>query len=106
MSGAITATQVIAAATLAGTAYSMYTGQRQASAQKDAARKAESNAAATAKAADEASNRANSKRPNTQAMLDQALMGGKAGTAGTMLTGPGGVDLAQLQLGRSTLLGM
>lgn len=102
MSGAISATTILAAV---GTAYSIYNGQRQASMQKDAANKAQTNAAATAKAADEAANRANAKKPNTAAILDQALMAGKTGAAGTMLTGPTGIDLTQLSLGRTTLLG-
>lgn len=89
----------------AGTAYSIYNGQQQSKAAKDAASKAQANAAATAKAADEATNRANSKKPNTAAILDQMLMAGKTGTSGTMLTGPMGVDPNQLSLGRSTLLG-
>lgn len=57
------------------------------------------------KSADEAMNRANQKRPNTRALLDDANQKGKAGASGTMLTGPQGVDPSSLTLGRSTLLG-
>lgn len=105
MSGGVTAMAVAAGAAVAGTAYSVYAGERAASAQKDAAKKAEANASATAKAADEATNKANMKKPDTGAIMDAALQAGKNGGAGTMLTGPGGIDPSALQLGKSTLLG-
>lgn len=57
------------------------------------------------KAADEATNRAAQKRPNTSSILSEAEQAGKAGVSGTMLTGPQGVSNDQLTLGRSTLLG-
>ena len=65
---------------------------------KDAALKQES-------AADQANNKANQKRPDTMAILDQAAQSGKGGASGTMLTGAAGVDPSALNLGRSTLLG-
>jgi uncharacterized protein HemX len=88
-----------------GTGYSIYSGQQQAKTQKNASAQAEAKAAANAKAADEATNRANQKKPNTAAILDQMLMAGRTGTSGTMLTGAAGIDPTQLSLGRSTLLG-
>lgn len=57
------------------------------------------------KAAEEATNRAAQKRPNTSSILSEAEQAGKAGVSGTMLTGPQGVSNDQLTLGRSTLLG-
>jgi hypothetical protein len=57
------------------------------------------------KSADEAMNRANQKRPNTRALMDDAAQQGKTGASGTMLTGAQGVDPSSLTLGRSTLLG-
>lgn len=104
MSG-VTAMGVLAAAAVAGTAYSVYNGQQQASAQKDAAQKAQKNAAVQADAADQANNRANGKTPDIAAMLGANQGAAKGGASGTMLTGPQGLDPTQLQLGRSTLLG-
>lgn len=50
-------------------------------------------------------NRANQRRPDTQAAMENAAMAGGAGGSGTMLTGPQGVDPNQLALGKNTLLG-
>ena len=105
MSGGITATTVLAAAAVAGTAYSIYSGEKQASAQKSAQQQAMANANAQAKAADEATNRANQKQPDTSAILSAAMQAGKGGQSGTMLTGPSGVQSSDLSLGKSTLLG-
>ncbi|AQW29118.1 hypothetical protein JK151_08905 [Ralstonia syzygii subsp. celebesensis] len=104
MSG-VTAAGVLAAAAVAGTAYSIYNGQQQASAQKDAAQKAQQNAAQQADQADQANNRANAKSPDVGAMLSANQQAAKGGMSGTMLTGPTGVDPSQLSLGKSTLLG-
>lgn len=57
------------------------------------------------KAADEATNRANQKTPNTRRLLSEAEQAGKAGVSGTMLTGPQGIDPSSLTLGRNSLLG-
>lgn len=57
------------------------------------------------KAAEEATNRAAQKRPNTSSILSEAEQAGRSGVSGTMLTGPQGVSNDQLTLGRSTLLG-
>lgn len=103
MSGGTTA--VLAAAAVAGTAYSIYSGERAADAQKKAQDEAKANALKQEKAADEATNRANQKKPDTMAILDAASQSSKAGAASTMLTGPMGVDPSALTLGKNTLLG-
>lgn len=105
MSGGISATTVLAAAAVAGTAYSVYNGEKQARAQAQAAKQAESNAAKQADQADQANNRAKAKQPDISAMLSGNGLDAKAGIGGTLLTGPGGVDPNLLSLGKSTLLG-
>lgn len=102
MSGAITA---IAIASVAGTAYSIYSGEKAASAQKDAQEQAKQQAEKQAQAADQALNQANQKKPDTSAILSAAQQSGKSGQSGTMLTGSQGVDPTSLTLGKSTLLG-
>jgi hypothetical protein len=96
---------VMAAAAVAGTAYSIYSSERAASAQKSAASQAQANAQKQAQAADESINAANRKAPNTSAILSAAQQAGKGGASGTLLTGPSGVDPNALTLGKSTLLG-
>ena len=105
MSGGITATTVLAAAAAAGTAYSIYSGERQASAQNKAQKQAKATAEQQAKVAEEATNKASQKSPDTSAILSAAEQSGKAGASSTMLTGSQGVDASSLALGRSTLLG-
>lgn len=56
-------------------------------------------------AADQQLNAANQKKPDTSAILSAIQQQGKGGVSGTMLTGPQGIDLSQLQLGKNTLLG-
>lgn len=103
MSGATSA--IVAGAAIAGTAYSVYSGEQQAKAQEKAQKQAQANAVKQEKAADQANNRANQKKPDTMAILDAATQAGRGGASGTMLTGPTGVDPSTLQLGKSTLLG-
>ena len=67
--------------------------------------RAKANALATAQQADEANNRANAKAPDSAATIAAAMLAGKAGQSGTMLTGPQGVDANSLTLGKNTLLG-
>lgn len=57
------------------------------------------------KAAEEATNRANMKRPNASKIIDQATQSGRSGASGTMLTGSQGIDTSTLTLGKNTLLG-
>lgn len=102
MSGAITA---VAIASVASAAYGIYSGERAASAQKDAQAQAKQQAEKQAQAADQALNQANQKKPDTSAILSAAQQSGKSGQSGTMLTGSQGVDPTSLTLGKSTLLG-
>lgn len=103
MSGGATA--VLAAAAVAGTAYSIYSGERSADAQASAQKEARNNALKAEQNAQQATNRANQKKPDTAGILDAASQSGKAGASGTMLTGPQGIDPAALNLGKNTLLG-
>ena len=105
MSGAITATQVIAAVAGAGLVSSVVQGQQQQKQAKSAAAQAQANAEKQAKVADEQMNQANQKRADPNAALDAALQSGKSGVSSTMLTGAQGIDPNQLSLGKSTLLG-
>lgn len=104
MSGGATA--VMAAAAVAGTVIAYQNGQDAKDAASRSAQQAQANADKQMKSADEATNRANQKRPDTSAILGAAQQAGKAGASGTMLTGPTGIDPSTLQLGKSTLLGM
>jgi hypothetical protein len=92
-------------AAVASTAYSIYSGERAASAQNEAQAKAEANAKKTADAADQANNKANQKRPDTGALASANEQAAKGGPSGTMLTGAQGIDPGALQLGKNTLLG-
>lgn len=105
MSGGISATTVLAAAAVAGTAVSIYNGQEQKKAASSAQSQARDAALKQEQSADEANNRANQKRPDTAGALAAAQQSGKAGASGTMLTGAQGVDPTALQLGKTTLLG-
>lgn len=100
MSGAITAV-----AAVVGTAYSAYSSNKQAKAQKSAQNEARINADKQATAAEQAFNATNQKRPNASGILDAASQSGRAGVSGTMLTGASGVDKNAMALGRNTLLG-
>ena len=106
---AATTATILAGAALAmaatGTGYSIYEGERSATAQKRSQRQALAASRATAQSADEANNRANQKRPNTNAILASAQQAAKGGMGSTMLTGPQGVSSSELSLGKSTLLG-
>lgn len=95
-----------AAAALLGLNVGQFVQQNQAlKQQKDAANQVEANAKATATAAEEASNKANQKKPDSDALLSANLTAGKTGQSSTMLTGPAGVDPSTLTLGKTTLLG-
>lgn len=101
MSFAITAT-VIAAV---GTGYSIYSGERAADAQQKAQAEAKKAAEKQAAEADIANNRANQKKADVGGLLAQNQQQAQGGGGSTMLTGPSGVDMASLNLGRNTLLG-
>lgn len=56
-------------------------------------------------AADQAQNKANAKSPDVSGILGAAGRASGGGQAGTLLTGPQGLDATSLTLGKSTLLG-
>lgn len=93
------------AAMAAGTGYQVYAGQQAASQQEEAQQQAKSAAKTQEQKAEEATNRANQKRPDTMAILSAAQQAGKGGASGTMLTGPTGISPDALNLGKSSLLG-
>lgn len=97
-------TALLASALIGGGA-AIYQGNKAASAQKDATAEATKQAKITADASTEATNKANQKKPDSMAALAANQGMAKGGAAGTMLTGPTGVDPAALQLGKTTLLG-
>lgn len=104
MSG-VTAMTVLAGAALAGTAYSIYSGEQARKATRTAN---DRNAAAASKAADlqeQAVNKANAKVPDLQSILGANLSGNSGGAGSTLLSGKTGVDPNKLSLGKSTLLG-
>lgn len=79
--------------------------KKAASQQQQAMQQSQANADKAAAKADEDFNRANQKKADTNAALSAAQDSVKGGTAGTMLTGPQGVDPAAMSLGKTTLLG-
>lgn len=87
-------------------AYSSNQNAKKSLAQQNAAQnEARQQAAAQEKAADEANNQQNMKSPDTNAMMSAAMMSGKSGVSGTMLTGAQGVEKDKLGVKRNTLLG-
>ena len=103
---ALTAAAIVGAIALAAnTGYTIYQGERNANMQDDAQRQSMAQARQTAQSADEATNRANQKRPNANAILAAAQQAAKGGMGGTLLTGPQGANMGELSLGKSTLLG-
>ncbi len=103
MAALTTIAAISAAAAVAG--YQSY-GQKRALDNQNRAQRSMRNAAvATQKAAEEATNRANQKRPNVASILAAAQEAAKGGLGSTMLTGPAGVPNEKLLLGRNTLLG-
>ena len=86
-------------------AATIYNGEQSRKAQNTANDQAIANAKSQQLAADEANNRANAKSPDSSAALTAAMLAGKSGQSGTMLTGPQGIDPNTLSLGKTTLLG-
>ena len=102
----------LAGAAVVGTGYSIYAGEQQKSAQKDALNqqrdaqaKAEASALKQEKTAEETMNKSLAKKPDASAILSQSEQAGKSGVGSTMLTGAAGVDPNSLQLEKKTLLG-
>lgn len=107
------------AALAAGTANSIYQGEKGRAQQntamdrqREAGVKAEAAAATAAEeakkqagVAEMAMNKANAKKPNYAGMLTGNEAAAKGGVGGTLLTGPQGIDLNSLTLGKNTLLG-
>jgi len=92
--------------------YQIYSGQKQQKAQKQQlALQAQSNEDAKIRAkeaadrADIEQNKANRQTANVGAIKSKEEQSALSGPAGTMLTGSGGVDNSQYNLGGNTLLG-
>ncbi len=96
---------IAAVAAVASTAYSVYSGEKAASAQKEAAKQAEKQAAKQAEQADQEFNKANQKTAYTRKMLAANQQASLSGQSGTMLTGSQGSATSTSDIGKSTLLG-
>ncbi len=110
--GIETAIAIAAAAAVVGTGYSVYAGEQQKAAQSDAlAKQEQAQKEATDRAkgqqqtAQQAQNAANQKSPDVAGIMEAAGKAAQGGPSGTMLTGPSGVNQADLTLGKNTLLG-
>lgn len=94
------------------TTYMIYSGERanrNQEKQLELQRQAQADALAQQKKADkmaeEATNKANAKRPDAGAIMAAAEQSAMAGDMSTMLTGSTGVKPEDMMLGRKTLLG-
>lgn len=94
-----------AAAAVVAAIGSAYSADQQRKSAHAAADQARDQAQKQVAAADQQLNAANQKRPDTSALVSAIQQQGKGGVSGTMLTGPQGIDLSQLQLGKTSLLG-
>ena len=101
-----------AAATAAGTGYTIAAGEdakkKQAAAlsKQEAAQTQAVGAAEKQRQTSEMTiNQANRKKPDVSSIMQSAGESASGGAAGTMLTGPTGVNPNALSLGKSTLLG-
>lgn len=95
----------IAGSIIVSAASSYHTAEKAEDLQYAGMQEAKKAAKAQLQQADEATNAANMKSPDTAAMLSSAMLSGRSGQSGTMLTGPQGVDKSKLNLYRNTLLG-
>lgn len=97
----------VAAVVIGGisTAYQIYSGEENRKQQERAQDEARRNAQENARQADIANNRANQKKADVNALMKANQEAASAGGSSTMLTGPGGIDTASLNLGKNTLLG-
>jgi Na+-translocating ferredoxin:NAD+ oxidoreductase RnfG subunit len=120
---AISAMTVLAAAAAAGTAYSIYAGERAASQAADARKQQEAyqrqaltqqqtaqqeakvTAEKQAKTSEETMNAATRKNPDVSSIMAAAEATQQGGLGSTMLTGATGIDPNDLKLNKSTLLG-
>lgn len=101
-----------AAAAAAGAGYTIAAGEDAKRKQADALaqqQKAQTQAVNAAqgqrKQSEMAVNQANRQQPNVSGIMEAASAASSGGGAGTMLTGPTGVDPNSLALGKSSLLG-
>lgn len=97
--------EVIAAAAVANTAYSVYSGQKSARMQKNAARTAAQQAEAQQRQSQREFNRMNQKAPNVAAIMSRNRAASSGGPGGTFLTGMGGAPVSGGMLGRTSVLG-
>lgn len=95
----------IAVAVAATAVTSLYNADQQRRLQNTAQDRAREQAQAQQLAADEANNKANAKSPDSAALMAANLLASKNGQAGTLLTGPGGLDPNGLKLGKTSALG-
>ncbi len=120
---AISAMTALAVAAAAGTAYSIYSGERQAAAAADARKQQEAyqrqalaqqeqaqqeaklSAEKQAKTSEETMNAATRKNPDVASIMAAAEAQQQGGVGSTMLTGATGIDPNDLKLNKSTLLG-
>lgn len=100
--GAIYLMAGMAATSAAVSAYSADQGRKASNTATDRARE---NATKAGQEQDRQVNKANAKAPDVNALLSAAQQQASGGPSSTMLTGPMGVNPAQLTLGKSTLLG-
>lgn len=105
MAELILAAQVAAGATVANTAYNIYSGQKSARMQKNAARTAAQQAEAQQRQSQREFNRMNQKAPNVAAIMTRNRAAGGGGPGGTFLTGVGGAPVSGGMLGRTSVLG-
>lgn len=98
---------MVAAATTAAGVYVQNENAKKANEiQQQAMQDAKQRAQKQEAASDQAFNKANAKTPDIASIMSGASQSARSGGGGTMLTGPQGIDMSALNLGKSTLLGM
>lgn len=106
MALAVTAAIALGTALVAGPSYLQYDAAKDAQkAQQSAEQRAAQQAREQATKAERDFNRLNQKKPNLAAMLEGNLSAASGGAGSTMLTGPAGVDMSAMKLGKTSLLG-
>ncbi len=95
----------VAAVSAVSVGYTIYSGEKARTEQHKAQDRAQESALKQEKANEEAMNRANRKKPDTNAIMQATQSAAGGGVGGTMLTGPQGIANDSLSLGKSTLLG-
>jgi hypothetical protein len=115
MAGTISATTaalIAAGVGAAGVGAGLYTGakaqagqQKALALQKTGQQQAVQQALSTQRQGAIAQNAANQKMPDVASILQRAALAAKGGMGSTMLTGAGGIQPGQLNLGKTSLLG-